>query len=161
MKADKIVVLGRGEVLEEGTHHELLEKGGAYAKLVKAQNLARAETIDIREDDSDVDSEGGEKIIGDPIEERLATVKSWSGVDDDTLIHKDLNLVRSIVLLFRENAHMWPWYLAVLLFSLIGGMFLPISLLRPGTVKKPETSLHCHSYYHVMRNSKSLHSCQR
>ncbi len=36
-KADKIIVLDHGEVKEEGTHEELLEKGGFYFQLHKMQ----------------------------------------------------------------------------------------------------------------------------
>ena len=36
-KADKIIVLDRGEIREMGTHTELLEKGGYYAKLHEMQ----------------------------------------------------------------------------------------------------------------------------
>ncbi len=35
--ADRILVMGEGKILEEGTHAELLQKGGAYAKLYRAQ----------------------------------------------------------------------------------------------------------------------------
>ena len=37
--ADKIVVLQKGEIVEEGTHTELLQQGGAYSKLVEMQSL--------------------------------------------------------------------------------------------------------------------------
>jgi ABC-type multidrug transport system fused ATPase/permease subunit len=40
--ADKILVLHRGEVREEGTHVELLEKGGIYSRLHELQYSARA-----------------------------------------------------------------------------------------------------------------------
>jgi ABC-type multidrug transport system fused ATPase/permease subunit len=35
--ADKIIVLGRGRVREQGTHRELIERGGLYAKLYELQ----------------------------------------------------------------------------------------------------------------------------
>jgi subfamily B ATP-binding cassette protein MsbA len=37
MHADKIVVISNGEVVEEGTHQELLDKGGAYSNLYLKQ----------------------------------------------------------------------------------------------------------------------------
>jgi len=36
-KADQIVVLGEGGVLERGAHHELVRRGGVYAGLARAQ----------------------------------------------------------------------------------------------------------------------------
>jgi ATP-binding cassette, subfamily B, multidrug efflux pump len=36
-KADKIIVLDRGEIKEMGTHTELLSKGGFYARLHEMQ----------------------------------------------------------------------------------------------------------------------------
>jgi ABC-type multidrug transport system fused ATPase/permease subunit len=35
-RADRIAVLRRGEIIEQGTHHELLALGGLYAGLFKA-----------------------------------------------------------------------------------------------------------------------------
>ena len=37
-KADQILVLRQGEIIELGTHQELLEIGGLYAKLARIQN---------------------------------------------------------------------------------------------------------------------------
>ncbi|MDX1973362.1 MAG: ABC transporter ATP-binding protein [Candidatus Sumerlaeia bacterium] len=36
--ANRIIVLGKGRILEEGTHEELLQKGGAFADLWRLQN---------------------------------------------------------------------------------------------------------------------------
>lgn len=38
-RADKIVVMERGKIIQTGTHHELLEKGGVYKKLYELQFL--------------------------------------------------------------------------------------------------------------------------
>lgn len=38
-KASHIVVLNDGMVKEEGSHDELLKKGGLYAELVRKQNM--------------------------------------------------------------------------------------------------------------------------
>jgi len=35
--ADKIIVLDKGKIIEEGSHYELLRKNGAYAHLFKLQ----------------------------------------------------------------------------------------------------------------------------
>ena len=49
-RADKIVVLEAGEVAEEGTHDELLEKGGIYADIYNTQ-FKQQEEIDVEIDD--------------------------------------------------------------------------------------------------------------
>lgn len=47
--ADKIVVMSKGEVIEQGTHLELLQQQGAYARLVAAQNLNHGSAEDLNE----------------------------------------------------------------------------------------------------------------
>ncbi|HEY5905858.1 MAG TPA: ABC transporter ATP-binding protein, partial [Actinomycetota bacterium] len=49
LKADVIFVLDRGRVVEQGTHDELLERGGLYAQLYEQQfrgGLVQAECED-------------------------------------------------------------------------------------------------------------------
>jgi subfamily B ATP-binding cassette protein MsbA len=38
-KADLIVVMQKGEIVEQGTHEELLVKNGMYSKLVSMQSF--------------------------------------------------------------------------------------------------------------------------
>lgn len=40
--AHKIVVMRKGEILQEGTHDELIAAGGAYKKLVERQLMTEA-----------------------------------------------------------------------------------------------------------------------
>jgi len=43
-RADKIVVMVRGKIIETGTHAELLEKGGIYRRLYELQFLEEEES---------------------------------------------------------------------------------------------------------------------
>ena len=45
---DRIVFLANGAIAEEGTHWELLEKAGAYAKLYEVQSRYYQEGVDFR-----------------------------------------------------------------------------------------------------------------
>lgn len=46
-KADRIIVLSKGELVEMGTHARLVENGGTYAELVKHQLLRKGEDEDV------------------------------------------------------------------------------------------------------------------
>jgi ABC-type multidrug transport system fused ATPase/permease subunit len=37
---DRIIVFDQGAIVEMGTHNELMEKGGLYASMAKAQSVA-------------------------------------------------------------------------------------------------------------------------
>jgi ABC-type glutathione transport system ATPase component len=47
MNADKIVVIEEGKVIEEGSHHQLLEKHDAYYKLWASQYLVEEQKSDV------------------------------------------------------------------------------------------------------------------
>ena len=46
--ADRIVVLGRGKVLEEGTHDDLVARDGRYAAMWRAFELVSAPDAQLR-----------------------------------------------------------------------------------------------------------------
>lgn len=52
-KADRIVVISEGQVLEQGSHNELIKKRGAYFELVTAQISEQDENDNEIEDEDD------------------------------------------------------------------------------------------------------------
>jgi ATP-binding cassette subfamily B protein len=50
LKADVILVLDRGKLVEYGQHAELLEKGGLYAELYETQFRDKVTSTDIPAD---------------------------------------------------------------------------------------------------------------
>ena len=44
--ADRIIVINKGKVVEQGSHDSLLKKGGMYAMLVRKQMLTEQELSD-------------------------------------------------------------------------------------------------------------------
>jgi len=62
--ADNIVVMERGRIIEQGTHSSLLGSNGAYARLVRAQDLS----VSTQASDSDSDDSELTKTAIDPAE---------------------------------------------------------------------------------------------
>ena len=57
-KADSIIVLQEGKVVEKGTHEELTEKRGVYHNLVRTQTKEMDDIVENEEDDvAQVDGE--------------------------------------------------------------------------------------------------------
>jgi len=70
--ADKIVVLSRGRVAEQGTHEELLLRKGTYYDLIEAQNLiADEEMTKPRETDGENTSPHAQEVTNDELDGNL------------------------------------------------------------------------------------------
>ncbi|KAI5781280.1 P-loop containing nucleoside triphosphate hydrolase protein [Geopyxis carbonaria] len=124
-KADRIVVMSKGRIVEQGTHESLLNAEGAYYRLVGAQNLSVAS----RDDDE-------EEVVGNVSGlERAETMKSRHSEkasekgkkdDDDS---KRLGLFKCLWIVILEHRHLWPWFLGGMMGSLIGGLVFPVQAL--------------------------------
>lgn len=123
-KADNIVVMSYGKVLEQGTHQELIDRNGQYASLVRAQDL------------------GGDKGEADFTKEKedlalertltMARSKSVAGsVADDAEAQNlargtlDLSLIKCIFVMFYEQRDLYWCFLISGIGSIIGGGTYP------------------------------------
>ena len=107
MRADKIVVLQKGRVVEAGTHDELLAKEGAYAGLVHAQNLSLGE---------DAEESIQEEKIGALLDREQSVAKSEMAPSVKEKWRKR-GLFSSFGLLLFELKPRWPLFIFMFIFA--------------------------------------------
>lgn len=129
MTADNIVVMTNGLIHEQGTHHELLERDGLYAAMVRAQDLGtNAKEEEIREEL--VEAEGVEETLGRKV--TLQRTQSQINTKDlerqvDHLVAGTLgySLIRCIWIMLKENTDLYYWYIVTIIGGIIGGGTYP------------------------------------
>lgn len=128
-KADNIVVLSQGRIVEQGHHDSLLADNKVYAKLVRIQSLTVKEEIDTESTaaaDKESDAEA-EKIAGGELRESLTRYpSSVQGLmerkkdQDNYDLHKQLGIYAVIRRLVQETpGASWSYFFAVL--GVLGG----------------------------------------
>jgi ATP-binding cassette subfamily B (MDR/TAP) protein 1 len=124
-KAHNIIVLNKGAVVEQGTHESLLAAGGAYHRLVSAQQLSVA--ADDVQDQSDESSES--EVAHDLADiDRIETRQSaYEITENDSLGTKNgrRNLFKCLAIIFYEHRLLWPWFLGGLIGCIMGGAVFP------------------------------------
>ncbi|CBX99230.1 similar to multidrug resistance protein 1 [Plenodomus lingam JN3] len=116
--ADNIAVIGDGVVLEQGTHTDLLERGGAYARLVRAQDLGQ--TTDNSQGDGDETSSRASLVR---TQTQASTVnKANHGPGHDVV---NYNLVKCAYLILKEQGNLWMHFVVLGVAALCGGATYP------------------------------------
>ncbi|KAI5802978.1 P-loop containing nucleoside triphosphate hydrolase protein [Geopyxis carbonaria] len=122
-RADCIVVMDQGEVVERGTHEELMQLGGRYAALVRAQDLGVAEKVKESSSTGSSSGEGEENEV-------LVKAETQRSVVDETPLPEQTpgmgyGVLKIVWTILRENPQMWPKFAIVGITSLIGGLTFP------------------------------------
>ncbi|KAL1792258.1 hypothetical protein ACET3X_010009 [Alternaria dauci] len=129
--ADNIVVMSKGELVEQGTHAELLDRNGIYAKLVQVQNLSSDQQQ--FPDTRDVYLEGTKNrdvFTQEAISlEKLDTTGSHNldkvGETEDFQSFKAIGLLHSCLRLARSTPELRWWYIVAGAACVLGAAVNP------------------------------------
>jgi ATP-binding cassette subfamily B (MDR/TAP) protein 1 len=134
-KADNIVVLSKGRIVEQGTHDSLVARNGVYAGLVRIQDLAVAARRGGEGADSDQEETASQQDQDRGNAELANTVTRYPTADqarmeaqrerDNYDHHKQLGLLQVIRRLVLWSLELKWWYLAVLVACIGGGECIP------------------------------------
>ena len=132
-KADNIVVMQKGRIIEQGTHESLLEAGGAYANLVKIQDLGR---VAEQAADDGIEDERPSRSHSLALEKSLTKFPSQDirrmedekdrGNYDE---HKSVSMFTVVYRLTVEQKTLTIPYIVTLIGSIIGGAVFPAQAL--------------------------------
>jgi ATP-binding cassette subfamily B (MDR/TAP) protein 1 len=120
--ADNIVVMSKGTIIEHGTHNELIESGGAYSRLVLAQDLGQ--------EGGRGDAEGETKMEGND-DQMALTQNQSSNVGHSAKQARapaiNYNLLKCVALIIKEQRSLWFPSAVICVTAIIGGMSIPSS----------------------------------
>ncbi|KAF6806884.1 ATP-binding cassette sub-family B member 5 [Colletotrichum sojae] len=124
--ADNIVVMSKGKIVEQGRHGELVTMEGAYAKLVKAQDLSVEGQV---KSDNSSDHSSTEAV--EPVQSlanydtsdarRLESHKDR----EDFAIYKQTSLLVTVAKLIRSTPQLKLWYFIILVCCITGAAVQP------------------------------------
>ncbi|GKU07403.1 unnamed protein product [Fusarium langsethiae] len=150
--ADNIVVINSGQVVEQGSHDELLALNSHYARLIRAQNLAVAE----QETQADmIVKEDPDVFDTDDAMGRIMTAQTHKSlaVEGEESKSKDRSILSSIFLVVKEQKALRPYIIISALCCSIAAATWPgqaVLFSRIITAFSVETSASDVNFYALM-----------
>jgi ATP-binding cassette subfamily B (MDR/TAP) protein 1 len=115
--ADNIVVMSKGELVEQGTHAELLDRGGMYAKLVQVQSLLPVQNQLLNIRDTPLEEIEKQDVLAQTAAslDRPDTAGPHDhgkvGEKEDSQSSREVGLLRSCWKLARLTPELRRWYI--------------------------------------------------
>lgn len=116
-------VISYGEVVEQGSHSQLLEAGGHYARLVAAQDISGDD------DETDQDISDDEKNAPDLTHQtslrRIPTTVRDATILENASENLGYSLIKCIWIMLAEQQHLYVHFAITIIGGLIGGATFP------------------------------------
>ena len=118
-KADTIILLSQGQVVEDGSHRSLIQSKGAYSRLVNTLDIPPEMKLDISKG---AFTTAKEEYLSIADAEPNRSVKALS---NKYVSARQKSLIACIDTIIREHRGLWPWFFVGLLACVAGGALYP------------------------------------
>ncbi|KAL8831505.1 MAG: hypothetical protein Q9170_005262 [Blastenia crenularia] len=127
--SDNIAVIANGYVAEQGTHEELINQGGRYAALVRAQDLGRSDSSNnpSKEDPDDTESNESVQHVISLKKTESVSASVAHGLESQHGSHGTIRLflLHCIFKVLKEQESLYSWFALSMVGVLIGGATYP------------------------------------
>ncbi|KAK6337456.1 hypothetical protein TWF730_002855 [Orbilia blumenaviensis] len=120
--ADNIIVMSKGAVIEQGTHNALIEAGGAYSRLVLAQNLGPGKGEDEIGSTRKLQGTGEKDIATEVPPKHIQQTNSLETADRGGL---NYNLFKCLFIILGEQRRLWFHFVIIAIAAIVAGGTYP------------------------------------